>query len=288
MTEHLVETSLEIRTLKQIDELEKIQELEKIVWGMSEVVPTHQTLTAVKNGGLVLGAYYDEKLVGFQYSFAGFNGKEVYLCSHMLAIHPEFRHLGIGEKLKRAQREEALKLGYQLITWTYDPLESVNAYLNIGKLGAITSTYILNAYGEMNDSLNQGLPSDRFFVEWWLNDIHVSQKSKGIRFDERNFNSKYVLIEWKVNDIGLPIATSIHLSLDQHHGYLFVPIPSKFQQLKHLDLQLATDWRMKTREVFTYYFEKGWAVTDFFKLSSDDQKGVNFYVLTKRGENRGI
>ena len=83
---------------------------------------------------------------------------------------------GIGLQLKTAQREAVLAQGIELITWTYDPLESRNAYLNIQKLGAICKLYRRNEYGDMLDELNQGMPSDRFEVEWWINSRRVSQR----------------------------------------------------------------------------------------------------------------
>ncbi|KXG44222.1 GNAT family N-acetyltransferase [Tepidibacillus infernus] len=283
MSQTPVVTSIVTRSLKNLEELEKVQELEKLVWGMKEIVPTHQTLTAVKNGGLVLGAFHKEKLVGFQYSFAGFNGKEAYLCSHMLAIHPDYRHQKIGERLKRVQRDEALKLGYRLITWTYDPLESVNANLNIGKLGAITNTYIENAYGEMNDPLNRGLASDRFLVEWWLESSHVLEKQMGKRIDESLFHSKDSLIQWEMNNKGFPVPNEIDITKNEEE-YLFIPIPSKFQELKHQDIELAIEWRQKTRLIFIHYFSQGWIVCDFLKMNNEEFAGVHFYVLKRKGE----
>ena len=167
--------AIEIRTLHTFADMKKIQQLEKLVWNM-EPLPIHQTITATKNGGLILGAFLAEELVGFSYSFAGFNKNQSYLCSHMLGIHPNHQEKGIGAKLKQAQKELAREMGYDLIVWTYDPLETRNGYLNLTKLNAICSTYIENCYGEMEDNLNNGLPSDRFKVEWWINSPHVTEQ----------------------------------------------------------------------------------------------------------------
>ena len=113
-----------IYKLESIQEMVQVRKLESEIWGCEELLPTHQTITTVKNGGLVLGAYLEDQLIGFQYSFPGYDGKNVYLCSHMLGIKQAFRNKGIGKLLKIAQRENALKLGFKLITWTYDPLET--------------------------------------------------------------------------------------------------------------------------------------------------------------------
>ena len=114
--------ALTIRSLTTTTELEDVRTLESRVWGEEEATPVHQTLTAVKNGGLVLGAFLDEKLIGFQYSFPGFDGNCVYLCSHILSVDPAYRSMGIGAKLKHAQRQESKKKGYSYIRCTYDPL----------------------------------------------------------------------------------------------------------------------------------------------------------------------
>jgi predicted GNAT superfamily acetyltransferase len=166
---------IETRELKTIAEMEQVQELENKVWG-AEIVPTHQTLTAVKNGGIIVGAFAGQQLVGFSYGFAGFHNGKSYLCSHMLGIDQPYRSKGIGAMLKLKQREIAIEKGYDRMQWTYDPLETRNAYLNLTKLNGICDTYIENCYGEMKDGLNKGLPSDRFEIHWHLTSPYVIDK----------------------------------------------------------------------------------------------------------------
>ncbi|MFL6558923.1 MAG: GNAT family N-acetyltransferase [Bacillus sp. (in: firmicutes)] len=270
---------LEIRSLHTIEELEEVRKLESKIWGESDSIPSHQTLTAVKNGGLVLGAYYEGQLAGFQYSFPGFNGKDVYLCSHVLGTDKKFRNQGIGEKLKQAQRTEAVKLGYSLITWTYDPLETMNGYLNIGKLGGVCSTYIPNCYGEMDDLLNSGLASDRFLIEWHINKEN-SGDSSGQGLDE-SFALSNSLIQWVVNAEGLPIPTAT-LPLPGHEcDITFVAVPKDFRKIRETNLDVASEWRMKTRDIFTSLVQQSWQVTGFKKITCDETP-VHTYILTKR------
>lgn len=266
-----------LRTLTTIKELTAINELVKIIWGRDDVIPIHQTLTALKNGGLVLGAYLENKLIGFQYSFAGFNGQQPYLCSHMLGIHPDYQHLGIGEKLKLRQREEALKIGYTLITWTYDPLESVNGYFNIRKLGAVCYTYIENCYGEMEDNLNCGLPSDRFLVKWWLTSDHVMKRINKTGTKDIPDKLRMVVDCEQINN-SFPVIKKIDLNTGDGDT-LFVAIPSNFQEIKKSNFSLAVDWRIQTRMIFQKYFTDGWVITDFFKNSNS--LPVHYYVLKK-------
>ncbi|MED4225657.1 GNAT family N-acetyltransferase [Neobacillus cucumis] len=269
---------IEIRSLYTIEELEDVRRLESKIWGESDSIPTHQTITAVKNGGLVLGAFYEGQLIAFQYSFPGFNGQSVYLCSHILGTDEQYRNKGIGEKLKQAQRDEALKLGYSLITWTYDPLESINGYLNIGKLGGVVSTYLPNCYGEMEDLLNSGLPTDRFLVEWHIRHGQPSDPF-GNKYDE-DFCLANSLLQWSINDKGLPVVLPLTYEGLQNDNRIFVPIPKNFRTIRETNLELATDWRMQTRQVFTEKFAEGWQVGGFKKISTPEVP-VNFYILTR-------
>ncbi|MBO0997345.1 GNAT family N-acetyltransferase [Bacillus sp. SD075] len=268
-----------IRSLHRIEELEEVRRLESSIWGETDSIPSHQTITAVKNGGLVIGAYCERKLIGFLYSFPGFNGQSAYLCSHILGIDEQFRNKGIGEKLKLTQREEAIKLGYSLITWTYDPLESVNGYLNIAKLGGVCSTYITNCYGEMEDLLNSGIPSDRFLVEWHIGKNDTTGSSgRGISLEFVIENS---LIQWDTIEMGVPIPT-ITLPLPEYEcDTAFVAIPKDFRTIRITNIQAANEWRMKTRDIFTDLFQQGWQVTDLLKNSMIEIP-VQFYVLSRK------
>jgi predicted GNAT superfamily acetyltransferase len=276
------EGNLEI-SLQKIDtikELEKMSQLEQKVWGTSPI-PIHQTLTSAKNGGIVIGAYAGEQMVGFVYSFPGYKNGEVYLCSHMLGIDEEFRNQGIGYRLKMKQAEEAIKLGYRKIRWTYDPLESRNGNLNIAKLGAVCSEYIENCYGEMDDELNKNLPSDRFNVDWMIGSPYLEQRQR--MFSHLEVLSERVALDWKVRGTGDPEAVwkSNSWGTFRHQPLLFVPVPLKFQEIKEKDHELALDWRYKTREVFVGLFAEGWAVTHIYRQPDEP---VQYYVLIKRNQ----
>jgi predicted GNAT superfamily acetyltransferase len=264
--------NISIRALESVDELEDVRRLETLIWSEYESTPIHQTQTAVKNGGIVLGAYLNDELIGFQYSFPGFNEEKTYLCSHILGIHPHYRKLGIGEKLKRQQKEEALKRGYDLITWTYDPLETVNGYLNLHKLGARCSTYVENCYGEMQDELNRGMPSDRFTIQWWIKEEEFDRTGQYEIGDS--------LLLKVINDSnGYPFPAETDLSMDSESGFLFVPLPSDMQMLKRYSSELSLSWRLKTRQVFMHYFQKGWVAFDLVRSQSNPD--LCYYVLKK-------
>ncbi|WP_235822234.1 GNAT family N-acetyltransferase [Gottfriedia luciferensis] len=270
-----VTNGITIRSLHSIEEMDEVRLLESKIWGMEDSIPTHQTITAAKNGGLVLGAYFEGKMIGFQYSFPGFDGQSIYLCSHMLGIDQEYRNKGVGKLLKIAQQEEALKLGYDLITWTYDPLETANGYLNISKLGGVCSTYIENCYGEMEDLLNSGIPSDRFLVEW-----HIAKEKEHNPFEEIELSEAInrSLIGWEENNEGLPIPIIKNSILKNEFTY--VAVPKDFRTIREVNIDVAREWRMSTREIFKKLFQSGWQVNGFLKNKQSDLP-VHFYVLKK-------
>lgn len=276
------QTDVIIRSLHTVPELEEVRQLGARIWGENDSIPTHQTLTACKNGGLVLGAYIGEELVGFQYSFAGYDGERVYLCSHELGIDAAYRSKKIGERLKQAQREEALKKGYKLITWTYDPLESVNGYLNIAKLGGVCSQNIVNCYGEMEDLLNSGLPSDRFLVEWWIAEDKPAAPT-AVSVDEMHAVHERSLLAWRLNEDGLPVPQKRDDQPTLTGEPYYVPIPSGIQQLKEKNHELALAWRLHTRDVFMASFEQGYEVAGFVK-NPDSAVPVHFYQLRRKVE----
>ena len=161
--------SFEIRRLVTADAIRPVEDLQRAVWGFDdiEVVPLHVLLTTARHGGLLLGAFEGDRLLGFSYGYRGLDldGTPV-LCSHLLAVAPAARGRGLGAALKWAQREAALADGLTRIVWTFDPLEHGNARLNLSRLGGATNRYIVDLYGELRDELNAGLPTDRLEVVW--------------------------------------------------------------------------------------------------------------------------
>jgi predicted GNAT superfamily acetyltransferase len=267
-----------LKKIETLAELEKISNLERKVWMMNPI-PLHQTLTVAKNGGVLIGAFDGEQLVGFVYSFPGYADGEVYLCSHMMGIDSAYQNQGIGYRLKMKQAEEGAKNGYQKIRWTYDPLESRNGYLNIAKLGAVCSDYIENCYGEMTDELNKGLPSDRLNVEWMINSPYLQQRNP--LFAALSLHQEATLLDWKLRPNGYPQALRKEIPLRgiSNSSCLFIPIPVDFQQIKQIDLDLAIDWRVQTREVILQSFADGWAIAHVIRFKEEP---VQYYVLVKK------
>lgn len=275
-----------IKILETPEEMTSVEALQRLVWPSSEtdVVPAHIFITAVHNGGLVAGAYMGNELIGFVFGFPGLettpDGPRPKHCSHMMGIHPDYRDSGVGYALKRAQWQMVRHQGLDHITWTYDPLLSRNAYLNISKLGAVCNTYRRSEYGDMRDGLNAGLPSDRFQVDWWINTRRVDRRlskrpRKPLKLD--NFSQA------DLQPLYVPLA-SPHADGWSHPPEHFsaleknlalAEIPSDFNALKQADFTLARDWRFFTREVFETAFANGYIATDFIH-----DHGRSFYVLS--------
>jgi predicted GNAT superfamily acetyltransferase len=272
-----------IHVLETPEEMTAVEDLQRLVWTAPdiEVVPKDLLLAAIHNGGLVIGAFVADDLVGVSFGFPGFyatpDGPRLKHHSHILAVHPGWQSKGIGFALKRAQWQMVRGQGLDRITWTYDPLLSRNAHLNIARLGAVCNTYLRSEYGEMRDGLNAGLPSDRFQVDWWLNTVRVerrlSRRSRLTLTPAHYRLAEATLLEARLDRERVARPPEEILSLTG--TLLLVEIPSDFLALKDADLSLARDWRFYTREVFEKAFAAGYLVTDFVH-----ENGRSFYVLT--------
>jgi len=277
-----------IRLLETPEDMTAAEGLQRIVWPDSEteIVPTHMLITAIHNGGIVLGAFVKDEMVGFIFGFPGLDmlpdGPHPKHCSHMLGVHPDWRDSGLGFVLKRAQWQMVRHQGLDHITWTYDPLLSRNAYLNIAKLGAVCNTYRQSEYGDMRDGLNAGLPSDRFQVDWWLNTTRVERRlgkhSRGaLKLDQFAKAELQPLYTLQTGTDSLPRPPE-HFS-PFSAKLLLAEIPSDFMALKSADFALARDWRFFTREVFETAFAAGYLITDFiFDRAGGEPRSL--YVLT--------
>lgn len=168
--------AMAIRQLDQLEEMRACVALQKEVWNFSdaELVPLRLFVVAQKIGGQVLGAFDGDELVGFTLALPGSRSGRPYLHSQMLAVRAQYRNAGLGRRMKLFQRDDALGRGFELIEWTFDPLEIKNAYLNLEKLGAIARRYNPNQYGVTSSPLHGGLPSDRLIAEWWLKSKRVN------------------------------------------------------------------------------------------------------------------
>ncbi|HWL41417.1 MAG TPA: hypothetical protein VNQ73_00635 [Ilumatobacter sp.] len=166
-----VSAHVTIRPIVAPTELVGVNALFQQIWGTSEPIVQVDLLRAIGyTGGYVAGAYdtgpNGEHLVGASFGFLADHDGERALHSHITGILPGVQHAGVGRALKDHQRAWAAERGIAWITWTFDPLVRRNAWFNIEVLGAHVAEYVVDFYGEMHDSVNTGMASDRLVMAW--------------------------------------------------------------------------------------------------------------------------
>lgn len=275
-----------IRGAQTEDDYRAIEEIQKEAWGFSDldVVPTATLLATVHAGGMALGAFEGERMIGFAHGFPAFEDGRPSIHSHMLAVRNDCRNLQAGFYLKLAQREHALGKGIGNITWTFDPLQSLNAHLNFNKLGVVSRRYIVNFYGESSSSpLHQGFGTDRLWVLWLLESDRVKERISGRarapRLDDRKIDlesdSTLLLVRREgdsphLSDLGKRLSGNRCL----------IEIPHDINSLKERDPAGGRAWREATRAAFLSALEKEFLVEDLLK---DDRGPIPrwFYLLTR-------
>ena len=209
-----VKSRIRIEALTELEQFDRCVELQNDVWAyeLSGMMTQKVFLLASQIGGQVLGAFDGDTLVGYAMSLPGVRNGHAYLHSHHLAVLPDWRNAGVGRRLKLAQRDDALARGFELMEWTFDPLEIKNSHLNFAKLGAISRRYRHNFYGASNSPLHGGLPTDRIYAEWWLNSDRVKTALAGgtprMQVEERVEVPASVYV-WKSSEADRPKALEV-------------------------------------------------------------------------------
>src|SRR6476661_5753935 len=241
-------TSIVLRDIENVSEMHQVEALEKEIWGCEDldVLPATMLSASREVGGVLVGAYNDQSLVGFVYGFPGLEDGEVTHHSHMLAVKPSVRNLNLGYKLKSAQRDRVLAQNIRRITWTFDPLQSLNAYFNFNKLGAIADKYKINFYGESTTSFLHQFGTDRLWVSWLIQSDRVRKRLSN-ESPEDVFSSELPrLVEVRNSE---PVASK--LSNFPGEPYVAIEIPDDINALQRKNPGLARRWREDTRAAFT-------------------------------------
>ncbi|HEX3556967.1 MAG TPA: hypothetical protein VIA62_27395 [Thermoanaerobaculia bacterium] len=249
---------LTFRPLSSVADYHACIELQRVTWGreFSDVVPLSILKIVQKAGGIVAGAFtVDGRLLGFVLGLTGVRDGRPFHWSHMLAVDPAGRDLGLGTRLKLYQRECLLPLGIEEVQWTYDPLESRNAHLNFNHLGVGVAEYVEDMYeGELFSDLARGIGTDRFVVSWRIASERVARALRDKRAgSEEPFRQAPV-----ANPGGelreLPAAPRVR-----------VEIPEDIQAVKTERPEAAAAWRESTRRAFEGYLARGYRVEAFYR-----------------------
>jgi predicted GNAT superfamily acetyltransferase len=230
---------------------------------------TVQALVAVKQGnGLILGAIDDrEEMQGAIIDVAWEDRKLPSLFTAFRAVRAGKRNMGIGTKLRYHERDLAVERGTLLARWPIDPLRGLESHVAFNKLGAIAVGYERDVYGELHDSRNDGLATDRLIVEWWLTSPRV----------QAVVDSQHLPYHFHLGLDKMEVATRTVLTDDGYRrlvkfddyvcngitrsSAVLVEIPAKLDSVRSDNLGLARDWRLKTRDIFERMFSAGYMIT---------------------------
>jgi predicted GNAT superfamily acetyltransferase len=266
-----------IREIESISEMRDVESLEKEVWDCDDrdIVPL-TVLAAVKEaGGILIGAYDELSLVGFAFGFVGLEDGETVHHSHMLGVRSSYRSYNLGYRLKMAQRERALQQGITRMTWTFDPLQSLNAYFNFGKLGVLSDRYKINFYGETTTSPLHQTGTDRLWVTWLLDSRRVNERVEHGTTTNLDEWPRTILIRCTSANAPERVA-----SISDIKGTAAIEIPHDINFIERTASEQALQWRRETRDAFREALTEGFVVEEFVRGSAASQ--ASSYLLTKR------
>jgi len=279
-----------IHEVTSVAEVEEWQAVDHAVWpgAALETMPVHVLITHQRYGGLLLAARDGAgKMIGALLGFPGLKEGKTIHCSHLLGVLADWRGRDVGFHMKRRQREFVMAQNLDLVVWTFDPLETRNARLNIARLGGIVREYSRNLYGVGQDGLNQGLETDRFTISWHIRHPSVIDRLSGrapapdpaallaggvpllTETAPRGGASPYPSLEEVKLVAGAPLA--------------LIETPANFQALKSADPEAARAWREGLRAIFPPLFAQGYAVINALRVP-DDTLGARCYYLVGPAE----
>lgn len=262
-----------IRPIHDPAELRACQDVQRRTWGITEdgyVVPVATLAAASAYGGLVLGAFAGEQLVGFSFAFRGVLGGAPILYSQLTGVLPEAQGGGTGRRMKRWQRAWAQEQGLPLVAWAFDPMQAMNAHYNLVALGATATHYHPNFYGTRHDALNPGLPTDRLLC------ILPTADPLPAKPDPDDSEIQFMVSVTGKNHAELLIANDDAEQALNRWQYLGIQIPQDLQTLRAQGAESLISWQAAVRSAFNRAFAAGYAAVTFRR---GDERA--YYILTK-------
>jgi predicted GNAT superfamily acetyltransferase len=279
------EIKVTIAPFRNLADYKNCEDMQREVWHSQDidVVPAPMLIASVHSGGIIFGAYNSlGDLIGFVFSILGMaNGKPIQ-HSHLLAVRTAYRNFDVAFKLKMAQRKESLKRKITVIHSSFDPMQPLNSYFTLGKLGARANVYEENSCGETTSLLDRGLPTDRLFAQWNLENADVARRLETgpPRRDYRKEIKPRPIIN-QLEEIAPGMMNCSPVKLNCTSNQFLFEVPYNLQEIKNRDLGIALEWQGKMRQVFCHYFKKGYAASDFWVLEQDGRLRA-FYLLEKK------
>lgn len=270
------EDALTIRPLDTPEELHACVALQEATWGpgFSEKVPFAVLWFTRRIGGILIGAFADGELVGYVFGVTGWRDRRPVHWSDMLAVRSDLRDRGIGMRLKQAQRAALLAEGVTLAQWTFEPLESRNAYVNLMRLGAVARTYERDVYGDSDSPLHGVIGTDRLIADWHLDSDRVARRLGGARAASLDVSAMPVVNDVEVVN-GVPVCRAVDTGRTDE--VITLLIPADIGRVRETDAHAARTWRECTRTALEAYLARGYAVT---ALARRDEQ-VSSYVLER-------
>ncbi|MBI3653367.1 MAG: hypothetical protein HY231_20245 [Acidobacteria bacterium] len=266
-----------------------VEQVQREAWQCSDldVVGALMLIASQHAGAILLCAFEGDEMIGFTYGIPALESSQLSIHSHMAAVRECWRgrEFQVGFYLKRAQRTAALARGIAHITWTFDPLQSLNAYFNFVKLGVICSRYCVNFYGDSSTSpLHQGFGTDRLWVDWFLESERVisrvatfTERLSANQTDSFTFDHPAALLI-EAEDQQPRVAEDRREKLSR--AVCFIEIPPHINAVKERLPELGKQWREATREAFLQALEAGFTISDFHQ-AVDGNRVRWFYRLTR-------
>lgn len=283
----------------------RVRDLQKEVWGVSDdfLYPAdiHTSEFSLPTS---LIAYVDGKAVGFLFGFDKFCFNELPEglsgCianptlreeSQLMGVLPDQRSRGIASTLKIKQAEKAIQNGTEIINWTFDPLLSQNAVLNLKKLRVVIWEHNLNYYNYAFSGANRlsQIPASRVSVSWLISSPRVREE---IAEAGRSDSLKNAFLQGDI-----PVVNSTHgynsvdgeemRAIDDTYTHsldvpqIAIEIPVNWVDIQEKDIPLAQQWRSITDAIFQEYIGRlrgQYAITDIVTLDKNDSVSRAFLI----------
>ncbi|HZY69359.1 MAG TPA: hypothetical protein VFF67_00050 [Thermoplasmata archaeon] len=263
------------RRLDKPEEFRQVEELQREAWGMGEESPVPVAIQRAiqDNGGLILGGFADVHLAGFTLGFLGWDGTALFHYSHMTAVRPAYQNHHLGFRLKSFQREEVQRLGLATIRWTFDPLQSRNAHLNLRRLGGRVDKYLVHYYGTLDSTINRGLETDRVRLVWELADPRVEERMGGklptSDEDRQRLDRSEALVTTEPGDSGIRLPSEV---TEPSGGPAHLEIPFDLALVREHEPAALRRWRRAVRDALQGALDHGYRVDDFAVISAGHER----------------
>jgi chorismate synthase len=298
---HIPSTQITIRKLLLEEEFEAAFAIQSRLPEFCKVglIPSYYMKLVGSRGGLVLGCFDKNQLVGYNFAFPCVSSSlGIYLFADSMGFLPAYQRKHLGYYVKKLQYSLAITMRIRYIVWTYDPLKGVNANINIRKLGARIVQYLPEQYKTMGTTcdlaknrLQKTVPEDRFEVCWDVLSDEVKRRMENPYCSSRDEIDQIPIInptlqmEVARHQTGLCLKEKPDLmqkiasiQYDYQSPVLRFEIPINYNDIEEREPSLAIDWRIKSRQVFQKYFQNSYQIEEFCHQKKTRR---NFYILKK-------